>query len=411
MLLRSALRCFSNANFIVQPDLNFDRYFIDLKRLQQLLANRGIEELDVNTLYNCYDQWKRLKVGEGKLKEASDHLLSNATPEESIETCRSRLKQVRQRLREFDALIETLQQLPNDLDVRTPIGDCPRLLRCVGKKKALLCDHGELLSQKGWLFLKREQFQCFLIGRGCDMLTTLERYVLNMFAASEFNLISPPHLVRAAVVRTGAAPSNSHLCVQNSSCSHTDDQSLYLVGHSIFPYLALLTRRSLSKKMSLPVKLFSIGNAYCNDLQDTSLDEDLFSFRQSRTLTAFVILDCVDSLNDTMNSLLGLVEKTLTDLDIQASVWQVPSKLLAKAESARVNVTTTSHKGIEHCLASVSNYGDYLSRKLRMMCQPDKYMQCLYLEINLHRLLAAIIEQWWSLENCSRLPSCLDKFN
>ncbi|CDW57933.1 hypothetical protein TTRE_0000623301 [Trichuris trichiura] len=396
---------------MVQPDLNFDRYFVNLKRLRQLLSNRGLEELDVNTLSASYDQWKRLKIGEEKLKETAERLLSSATPEENIENCRSHLQKARKRLREFDDLIKALQQLPNDLDVRTPVGDYPRLLRCIGKKKMSLCNHDELLSQKGWLYLKREQFQCFLIGRGCDLLTSLEHYVLSMFAGSKFSLISPPHLVRAAVVHTGAALSDSHLCIQNSSCNCADEQSLCLVGHSIYPYLALLTRRSLSKKMALPIKLFSIGNTYCNDLQNISFDEDLFSFRQSRSLTAFVILDSADPLNDKMMFLVGLVERMLTDLEIQASVWQVPSKLLAKAESARINFTTPSHKGMEYCLANVSNYGDYLSRKLRMMCHPGKYMQCLYLEINLHRLLAAIIEQWWSLDDCCALPFCLDKFN
>uniref|UniRef100_A0A5S6QXD1 Uncharacterized protein n=1 Tax=Trichuris muris TaxID=70415 RepID=A0A5S6QXD1_TRIMR len=396
---------------MVQPDLNFDRYFSDLNKLRNLLASRGVEGVDVATLSSSYDKWKRLKVSEEKLRVACERLPEGASTGETLEQSHGKLKQVRGQLKEFDVLVKTVQQLPNDLDAATPVGDRKRLLRFIGGKNELLCDHGELLSQKGWLVVKGEPYQSFLVGRSCDLLSRLEQYVLGIFARSGFSLISPPHLVRAAVVRTGAAFSDSHLSLQTSSCDGTDDRNLCLVGHSVFPYLGLFTRRSLSERMHPPVKLVSTGNTYSSDLQDSSFDVDLFSVHQSRALTAFVILDCAKSLLATTACLLDLIEKILVDLHIQANMWQVPSKNLATAESARIDVSVRSHKAVEQCLATVSNFGDYLSRKLRMMCRPDTYMQCLYMEINLHRLLAAVIEHWWSLKNCDELPSVLGQFN
>ncbi|KAL1226712.1 Serine--tRNA synthetase-like protein Slimp [Trichinella spiralis] len=182
--------------------------------------------------------------------------------------------------------------------------------------------------------------------------------------------------------------------------------TLNVVGHSLLAYLCLFTRRAVPSNVCLPLKLYSFGNSYKNNKKNSDKPNSvLLQCNQRRVLTAFALTDSSESVSVIMKEISQQLVNILKSLDIDYACYRQPSmKLLPSQRSSISFRIQTCASQSEHDIATVSDYGTFFSRRLRIMTENKTYLHCVYSEINIFCLLASFIERWWSEQDQSTLP-------
>ncbi|KRX93690.1 hypothetical protein T4E_7126 [Trichinella pseudospiralis] len=408
--------------YLVEPDLNFDMYFNDLSATKRLLECRGImPNVNLNALRSDYFNWKQLKCEQEKLQnlhtclmklctERNDEKSENGcTSDEFIrlQDCITQLKSINKEISRTEKVIETCLALPNDLDVETPIGNEEKQLLKYEGKFLKQCEHENLLQRKGWLFSKNAPYQCFLSGRAAIALDLLEQFVTSVFSNAKLTFISPSYFVRTPVLEACLMSINDFLQIEEKEYGAYDSAvTLNVVGHSLLAYLCLFTRRAVPSNVCLPLKLYSFGNSYKNNKKNSEKPNSvLLQCNQSRVLTAFALTDSSESVSIIMKEISEQIVNIFKSLDIDYACYRQPSKKLLPSQRSSISFRIqTCASQSEHDTATVSDYGTFLSRRLRIMTEDKNYLHCVYSEINIFCLLASFIERWWSEQDQSTLP-------
>uniref|UniRef100_A0A915C9A1 Uncharacterized protein n=1 Tax=Parascaris univalens TaxID=6257 RepID=A0A915C9A1_PARUN len=227
---------------IVDPLLDLRYRFDNKQRLSHMLKARKIE-LDVDNLELKYKRWWK----------AYEEICADLKKEKRDPSLK------RQLLEESEGLLGALR-LPNDLTVETPTQPSIRSLN--SRSSSNSPKHMTFLRKAGMVKIDEQTSSLHIVGLPTSLQNAIEKTILQYFAPSTI-LVSPPHIVRGAIIEAVNMPLE---VFASFSDSVEGSSTNYLTGHGLISLLSIFTKTRFTRSSNKwPVGRIGRADSYISN--------------------------------------------------------------------------------------------------------------------------------------------------
>ncbi|VDM46936.1 unnamed protein product [Toxocara canis] len=291
----------------------------------------------------------------------------------------------RQMLDESEGLLGALR-LPNDLAPETPMDDASLNVGFNGDPPK----HMVFLRKAGMVKVDESTSSVYTIGLPTSLHSAVEKAIVQHFSASSM-LISPPHMVRGAVIEAVNVPKETFPSFSSSG----DTSSNYLTGHGLISLLSVFTKTHFAASSNQwPIHVLSSGSSYRNSSTGNT-KPNLYEASQRKIVALLSI--CVDEGQECaeMESLVdefeGLLKRSLG--------FPIKETLLMACQLHNYESCATSFVYGEHVeVGRISRSGTYIPSRLNIVHDSKdvgkvEFVHLVYAEIDITRLVGMIVEE------------------
>lgn len=412
----------ANENYVtLQPFLDFTDTFRDRAALEQSIASRGLE-INLETVLGKYkkyqthhEQLQRLDEERDEVTKQLKSLTKSGAAAAELETLRERGKSLRNEVKTLkqtlypieDDFIHDFLHLPNRLHFHCPPAD----------QEKLIYRHGVPESNRAASHLERkdlvyyvDQNRYYLMEQAAhfdvNAMQALARYFVSK---GDYVQTSNPDFVRCVLLEANATPLTHYHLVREEHLQNKLNTA-YLTGGAAFEsFLGAMTKLCVYPSV-LPLRYIACGRSY--NRADAQLlgspTPSLYTATQSNAVQSFVATQTADEADNEMEQLLHLATDFYKALDVPFRVVYTPPANLTPAESLRASIEVYAPSLKRYvCVGRISNYGDFVSKRILFSSRRDKHYDFLHLVggpvLYTTRLIAALIELGVNLDECKLL--------
>ncbi|XP_011883035.1 PREDICTED: serine--tRNA ligase, mitochondrial [Vollenhovia emeryi] len=432
--LPSVERSYSSALFIsgnkaykafayLSPYLDLDERFANVEKLQMNLVTRGMN-VDVVQLKETWDFYMKMVADKyalednnkelgGRIKILMESAERTAEQEQEMLKLTTQLNVVRKDLKTMkealwdveESVMERVLKLPNELDPGTPVGE-PVILKSVGSVRKIseknISSHIDIGTSLDLLEYRNPL--CYYLGNDAALFElAVLAHAGRVLGENDMVKIIGTDFSRSLLVEAAGLdhedPAAAFLIENHNEVERGSPNRMHLVGGaSLISFLAFHTKHLINPK-NLPIKYFATGRQY-TPLPRDSRDCGLFTACQASVAHAFVVAKDSKSEDYRMlfEELLETVCRLYDDVCGHYRVVMRTAPELQFCEEMRVSFEMWSpfmNQYVE--IGHVSKYGDYLSKRLRIVYQTptgrDFPAVISGTVLSVPRLLACLLEQ------------------
>ncbi|XP_076179538.1 serine--tRNA synthetase-like protein Slimp [Ptiloglossa arizonensis] len=389
---RTSKECFS----FLTPDLDFDKKFTDIDKLQRELTSRGVNvnAKEVKTMWEFY---KSVNVDKSKLElknvEVGSQLAElynrkDLTAEEQLKfdelsiqskVLKEDLRSIKGVLSDLsESIVEKMLKLPNEIDERTPL-NFPVVLKRNGVLHEL-SDSGDKknhieIGQNLGLLEYRSPMQYYL----CNDAALFELGVLNyagkVFSAADMIRVMGSDFSRSLVVEGSGLnhenPLDAFELSNHIEANNNSPNRMHLVGGaSLISFLAMHAKHLINPN-HFPIKYFSTGRQY-TPFPPGSTPIGLFTVCQASAAHAFLLIKDTNSpeYQSEFEKLLNTVCQLYNDICEHYQIVMRPASELRPWEAMRVSFELWSSFSKQYIeVGHISVCGSYFSKRLLIAYQ------------------------------------------
>ncbi|XP_017113973.1 serine--tRNA synthetase-like protein Slimp [Drosophila elegans] len=418
----------ANENYVtLQPYLDFKGTFSDRQSLEQSISSRGLD-IALESVLSKYQKYEThhaqlAKVAEEReavTKRLKELTKAGGTAEQLDElkergkSLRNDLKTLKQALYPIeDDFIHDYLHLPNRLHEQCPTG---------GQEKILYRHDQPKLKSKSTTHLTRHDLIHFVDNNryyimdqaahfDVNAMQSLARYFV---AQGDFIQTANPDFVRCVLLEANATPLADYHLVQEEHLQNKINTA-YLTGGAAFEsYLGAMTRLCVYPSV-LPLRYVCCGRSY--NRSETELygpTPSLYTATQTNAVQSFVATLSANEADCQLEHILNLATDFYKALGIPFRVVYASAETLTPAESLRAVIEVYAPSLQRYvCVGRISNYGDFVSKRILFSTRRDKHYDFLHLVggpvLYTSRLIAALLEHDVRLEDCKLLGSSSQK--
>ncbi|XP_017084203.1 serine--tRNA synthetase-like protein Slimp [Drosophila eugracilis] len=417
----------ANENYVtLQPYLDFKGTFSDSQSLEQSIASRG-SDIRLESVLSKYEKYEMHHAQLAKVAEEREavtkrlkEITKSGGSADQLEELKERGKSLRNDLKTLkqtlypieDDFIHDFLNLPNHLHVQCP----------TGVEEKLMYRHGLPKSEKVPSHLVCEDLIHFVDNNRYYMLDqaahfdinavqSLARYFVNH---GNFIQTANPDFVRCVLLEANATPLDDYHLVQEEHLQNKINTA-YLTGGAAFEsYLGAMTKLCLYPSV-LPLRYVCCGRSY--NKAETKLygpTPSLYTVTQTNAVQSFVATQTAQEADSQLEHILNLSIDFYKALDIPFRVVYAPANNLTPAESLRAVIEVYAPSLQRYvCVGRISNYGDFVSKRILFSTRRDKHYDFLQLVggpvLYTSRLIGALLEHGVRLEDCKLLGTTTQK--
>lgn len=354
----------------VEVQLDYAKRLANREQFEQTLKRRGADKIvDIPILYA---QWQQLKEVEKRKRSVIPRLKywrdimdgAIVKPAITIEMAKDKLKNAEKDWKlvnkERDAIeaifYPNYLQLPNDLSEKAP--DETQIVLSFGDKCDNECSHSHLARTESIKYINESSYYLKDAAARFDLQFPIR--CTEYFERNKFTLFNNPDFARTVVIegagvpqeKTFLIPRHYHECFTNL---------IHLPGNgSMISFLGFLCNLIFDDSL-MPMQWVTAGKMY----QPTGENAfGLYDVAQSTAVQVFVV--CTKKqVDEKYSKTLALVVELLKTLNIHFRVVNVAAMDLHSSECFATSIemyAPSLRKYIE--IGRVSNYGDFISRRL-----------------------------------------------
>lgn len=403
----------SNTYVVIEPYVNFENNFKNIKTLKDNIAFRG---LNINVDKIC-DNWSNYENARDELVSLNseklklvDELKTKGNTDISLlkekrSIVMSRLKTLRDHIStlEKEVVIPSLS-LPNSLHPDCPLSEVEIL--CCHNVKQNYSNKGGLSHLEIGAALDCLEYTNAVIIYLKNELALCEQAILSYFSNSldqlDFITFCNSDLIKSVIIEGCGSDFNNP-----DQTFILSDKNVHLVGGASLPtFCAFLAKQSVGEN-KLPLNLYAAGRSY---KPTNNNNTGLFSAVQTNAVQFLIGSIDEQHAKEQFDKMLAVYKQLYTDIGLQYRIVYSPACMLENWESLKVQVelySVNSQNYIE--VASLSLSGDFISKRLRIHCSgKNKKQEFLHIVsgkiVDTNVLLGCILEQ-----NAKELsiPDCL----
>lgn len=395
----------------IQPYLDFKGTFERKELLEASIKGRKMTT-ELNQVHNMFENYKEAvkaidNVGKEReniakvLKELSKIKDKN---EGKIKELMEQGKDLRNKLKSMktdlypveDEFIQSFLHLPNLLHPQCPDGDFERVLyrSKPGQKNTnakFHLDHKDLIR-----FIDNSRYYLLKDAAEFDFYCSdaLSKYFLKQ---GNFIQTCNPDFVRCVLLEANATHLEHYHKVMEEHLQNKLNCAYLTGGASFESFLGAVTKLCVYPSC-IPLKYVSNGRLYEKSSEGSGNQSSLYTATQTNAVQTFVATLNGQQSEEQMDAILNLCVdfyKSFVNLDFR--VIYVKAADLTPSESLRAQIEVYSpHEKRYICLGRISNYTDYVSKRILFTMREQKDYNFLHLVggpvLYTTRLIAALIE-------------------
>lgn len=415
----------ANENYVtLQPFLDFAGTFRDKVALQQSIASRGLS-INLETVLTKYAAYQTQQKHLQRLEEEREvvtkelkSLTKSGDSTELLDKLRARGKQLRNDVKSLkqklypieDDFIHDFLHLPNVLHSHCPQTDVEKLIYRhkpppTAAQVANHLDHKDLVhfidNNRYYMMEQAAHFDV-------DAMQAMARYFVTN---GDFVQTCNPDFVRCVLLEANATPLTQYHLVREEHLLNKLNTA-YLTGGGAFEsFLGTITKLSVYPSV-LPLRYVACGRSY--NREDGLVNgptPSLYTATQTNAVQSFVATQTAEQADAELEQVLNLAINFYKALDVPFRIVYVAAASLTPSESLRASIEVYAPSLKRYvCVGRISNYGDYVSKRILFNTRRDKHYDFLHLVggpvLYTTRLIAALIELGIKLE-ANKLPGAL----
>ncbi|EDW14268.1 serine--tRNA synthetase-like protein Slimp [Drosophila mojavensis] len=415
----------ANENYVtLQPFLDFTGTFRDKVTLQQSIDSRG---LNINlesvlakyaTYQTHHEQLQRLEDEREKVTKELKLLTKSAGKSELLDKLRARGKELRNEVKSLkqtlypieDDFIHDYLHLPNVLHAHCPQTDEEKLIYRhkpppTATPVAMHLDRKDLIH-----FLDNNRYYMMEQAAHFDV-DAMQAMVRYFVTHGDFIQTCNPDFVRCVLLEANATPLSQYHLVREEHLLNKLNTA-YLTGGGAFEsFLGTVTKLSVYPSV-LPLRYVACGRSYNREEGlANGPTPSLYTATQTNAVQSFVATQTADEADAELEQVLNMAINFYKALDVPFRIVYVPAASLTPSESLRASIEVYAPSLKRYvCVGRISNYGDYVSKRILFSTRREKHYEFLHLVggpvLYTTRLIAALIELGIKLE-ANKLPGAL----
>ncbi|XP_055317632.1 serine--tRNA synthetase-like protein Slimp [Sitodiplosis mosellana] len=363
------------------PILDHKNCLENRRELEDNVKRRGFGD-QVN-IVKLYDQWEQYKEAESRkvaiekrraqlskliVKAKSENTDSQNSIEDLLQEARGLRGEYQSACERFYEIDEVFNNnfldLPNKLLSTTP--DEPQIVFSHGLNSAE--NHtSHHLDYKHMIEYINET--CYYLQKeAAHFDRALPNTLIDQFQRNGFSQLSNPDFAKTVTVEGGGTALQDLYEIQhdyNEKCSNL----LHLVGSgSWLSFLGFVAKTKIEKEL-LPMQFISTGKIY---RPNNTNDRGLFDVVQSTAVQMF-LAGTESQMAEKFDTVLELIIQIFKTIDIHFRVIHVPASQLHSTECFATQIEMYSPSLQQYIeIGRLSQYGDFISKRLRFQCQRDE---------------------------------------
>ncbi|XP_067628268.1 serine--tRNA synthetase-like protein Slimp [Eurosta solidaginis] len=405
----------------LQPYMDFEETFKDTKQLEESIKARGLS-INLNELKDKYTKYKivheqmqKLEIDRDlvykKVKEANQ---SGVATKEEIEAMKTKGMQLRNDLKALKAqkypieedFIYSFLNLPNILHADCPIKNIEKLMY---RSRTPRCEE-ERPSHLSFTDLIRfhTNDRYYMLGAPAEFDIFSTQAMANYFVEKGgFMQTSNPDFVRLVILEASGTPLETHHLVKEKDLASEINRA-YLTGGATFEGFLGAFARLVVYPTVLPLPCVVAGRRYEKVKGAKDQPANLFTATQTNAVQTFVATKTAEQANEYLDKILNLAVDFYKELGVHFRIVYVDASALTIAECLRANIEMYSPAEKRYiCVGSVSNYSDYVSKRIMFCIREKKDYAFPHLVggpvLYTTRLIAVLLENGVKLEDCKLL--------
>ncbi|EDV93041.1 serine--tRNA synthetase-like protein Slimp [Drosophila grimshawi] len=400
----------ANEHYVtIQPFLDFAGTFRDRAALDHSISSRGLN-INLETVLSKYknyqthhEQLLRLEKERDSITKQLKLLTKSGGSSEQLNALRENGKVLRNDAKELkqklypieDDFIHEFLHLPNSLHSQCPASDVEKLIYM----------HKPTASRSSTSHLERKDLVHF-VNNNCYYLmeqaahfdVRVMQSLANYFVTrGDFVQTSNPDFVRCVLLEANATPLTHYYLVQEEHLQNKLNTA-YLTGCGSFEsFLGAMTKLSVYPSV-LPMRFVACGRSY--NREEALLygpTPSLYTATQTNAVQSFVATQTADEADTELERVLNLAVDFYKSLDVPFRIVYTPAVSLTASESLRASIEVYAPSLKRYvCLGRISNFGDYVSKRILFSARREKHFDFLHLVggpvLYTTRLIAALIE-------------------
>ncbi|XP_061387701.1 serine--tRNA synthetase-like protein Slimp [Musca vetustissima] len=395
----------------IQPYLDFKGTFENMEQLQHSIKKRNLA-IDLNKVQQMFENYtnkakeidkveqereliaKQLK-DMGKVKDNNNTELMNQLKDKGKEL-RNKLKSLKTDFYPIeDEFCQAFLHLPNLLDRQCPEGEHERILyrsKLNDDQSATTQSHLQQSDQIN--FIDNSRYYLMKEAAKFDLYCTdaLVKYFLQK---EKFIQTCNPDFVRCVLLEANATPLDLYHKVEEQHLQNKLN-SAYLTGGGAFEsFLGAVTKLCVYPSV-IPLRYICSGRLYEKSCE--AVEQSLYTATQTNAVQTFVACENAQQSEEHMDAILNrCVDFYKTFDNLHFRVVYAKAADLMPSESLRAQIEVYSpHQKRYICVGRLSNYSDYVSKRILFTMREQKDYRFLHLIggpiLYTTRLIAALIE-------------------
>lgn len=361
----------------VEVQLDYAKRLSNRPQFEQTLKRRGADRIvDIPKLY---EQWQQFKEAEKRKRNVIPRLKywrdiidgDIIKPDITIQMAKVKLKNaendwklVNKELDAVEAIFySNYLQLPNDLLEKTP--NETQIVFDFGDKCENECS-SHLARDESIKYINESLYYLKGAAARFDLLFPIR--CTEYFERNKFTLFNNPDFARTVVIEGAGVPLEKTFLIPRH-CHENFTNLIHLPGNgSMMSFLGFLCNIIFDCSL-MPMQWVAAGKIY------QPIDENLvglYDVAQSTAVHVFIVC-AKKQVDEKYSKTLDLILELLKTLNIHFRVVNVAAKDLHSTECFATNIEMYApnlRRYIE--IGRVSNYGDFISRRLNFHCAGDK---------------------------------------
>ncbi|XP_013111804.2 serine--tRNA synthetase-like protein Slimp [Stomoxys calcitrans] len=414
----------ASENYVtIQPFLDFKGTFDHAESVESSIMKRRMQ-MDMGQVRAMYDNYKKAilqieKVDKerddiakqlkemSKVKSVNDSAINQL--KEQGKTLRNNMKAMKTELYPIeDEFIQAFLNLPNMLHPQCPDGDYERLLYRSKQQVMQRPTKSHLDFENLIRFLDNSRYYLMNEAAEFDLHCTdaLTKYFLEQ---GKFMQTCNPDFVRCVLLEANATPLTCYHKVMEQQLQNQLNCA-YLTGGGAFEsFLGAVTKLVVYPSV-VPLKYICSGRLY--EKSNEEVKPSLYTATQTNAVQTFVATLNAQQSEEQMDAILNMCldfYKSFENLNFR--IVYVKASDLTAAESLRAQIEVYSQSERRYvCVGRVSNYTDYVSKRILFTMREQKEYKFLHLVggpiLYTSRLIAALIESGEALD-CRKVQKTL----
>ncbi|KAM7361827.1 seryl-tRNA synthetase-like insect mitochondrial protein [Cochliomyia hominivorax] len=397
----------------LQPYMDFKNTFQNSEQVKHSIEKRKLT-MDLDKVKEMFVKYKEgieamEKVEEERemvAKQLKELSKSGQRDEDLINQLKEKGKHLRNDLKTMktnfypieDEFIQAFLHLPNTLHSQCPEGEHERILYR-SQHKLLESDKSHLDYDDLVTFINNSRYYMINEAAEFDMRIpqALTRYFLDK---GGFTQTANPDFTRCVLLEANATPMDNYYKVLEEHLINKLNPAYLTGGGSFESFLGAVTKLCVYPTV-LPLKFISIGRLY--ERTHTNHTPSLFTATQNNAVQTFVATTDLAGAEEQMESILNLCVDFYKLFDVHFRVVYVNAAKLTPSESLRAQIEVYSpHEKRYICVGHVSNYKDFVSKRILFTMRQQKDYHFLHLVggpvLYVSRLIATLIEHGQPLD-------------
>uniref|UniRef100_A0A1A9X1A3 Serine-tRNA synthetase type1 N-terminal domain-containing protein n=1 Tax=Glossina brevipalpis TaxID=37001 RepID=A0A1A9X1A3_9MUSC len=388
----------------LSPFMSFESTFEQNHELERSIRYRHMES-NLNTIMRMYTNYKEFnekikqveeereaiakQLRQLNKQENNDEIIINNLKEKG-KFLRNNLKRLKENFYPIeDEFIHMFLDLPNALHSHCPLGEHERLL--YQYKEPLTHGKCHLRHENFVKFVNNMRYYLLDEAAEFDIYCT-QAFTQYILQNGHFNQTSNPDFVRFVLLEANATPIHYYHKVVEDRSQDQLNTAFLTGGGSFESFLGSVTKLCIYPSV-LPLKWVSCGRLYEKVLPDIKGEiQNLFTATQSNAVQAFAAASTAQEAEEQMDLILNFC-----NFNIHFRVIYVPAFRLTSSESLRAQIEVYSpHQKCYICVGRVSNYKDFVSKRILFTMRQKKGYNFLHLVggpvLYTTRLIAALLD-------------------